>query len=158
MLIVFLSYLSEKTLICSFDFPEESNSVNSLANSSAYVEVNETWLCKGFSITPSGIIYPCSRFYSADKYKLYDSNADIYFEDNINFIKVNNVTENEKCINCKINKFCNQGCYYSQLENESIIGGYCSVLKLIFKFTAGLYKEMKNECDVYITERKGVKF
>lgn len=47
----FLSYLSEKTLICSFDFPEESNSVNSLANSSAYVEVNETWLCKGFSIT-----------------------------------------------------------------------------------------------------------
>jgi radical SAM domain protein len=112
----------------------------------------------GFSITPSGIIYPCSRFYSVDKYKLYDSNVDTYFWDNIAFIKDNNVTENNKCMNCKINKFCNQGCYYSQLENESIIDGYCSVLKLIFKFTAGLYKEMKNECDVYITERKGVKF
>lgn len=112
----------------------------------------------GFSITPSGIIYPCSRFYSVDKYKLYDSNTNTYFEDNINFIKANNVTENNKCVNCKINRFCNQGCYYSQLENESIIDGYCSVLKLIFKFTAGLYKEMKNECDVYITERKGVKF
>ena len=112
----------------------------------------------GFSITPSGIIYPCSRFYSADKYKLYDSNMDTYFEDNIAFIKANNVTENNKCVNCKINRFCNQGCYYSQLENESIIDGYCSVLKLIFKFTAKLYKEMKNEFDINITERNGVKF
>ena len=110
----------------------------------------------GFSLTPSGIIYPCSRFYSANKYKLYDSNTDRYFEDNITLIRDNNITENELCSSCSIKDFCNQGCYYSQLENGGIIKGYCFVLKLIFQMTSQLYFEMKEKFGVDITQRGGV--
>jgi len=107
----------------------------------------------GFSITPSGIIYPCSRFYSSDKYKLFDINTNEFYINTINFIKNNNKTENEKCNSCSISKYCNQGCYFIQLEKEKIIDGFCKVMKLSFKMVTELYSEMKREFDIDIMDR-----
>lgn len=104
----------------------------------------------GFSITPEGIIYPCSRFYTNHKYPLYDSNLKYYYEDNIAFIEKNNSTYNVKCKSCSINKFCNQGCYYSQLNNGDIIDGYCELLRMIFNKCTNFYLMMKNKYNINI--------
>ena len=108
----------------------------------------------GFSITPSGIIYPCSRFYSSDKYKLYDSNIDKFYYDTIKYIREHNNTENEKCCNCSIKKYCNQGCYFSQLEKGDVIEEFCQVMRMSFKMVSNLYKDMKNRFNVDIVEER----
>ena len=105
----------------------------------------------GFSITPTGVIYPCSRFYSANEYPLYDSNRNEFFYDNIDFIKKNNITKNEKCNECAINKYCNQGCYYSQIKNGGIIDEYCEVQKIAFHKVTELYKKFRKFYNIDIT-------
>lgn len=108
----------------------------------------------GFSITPEGIIYPCSRFYTNHQYPLYDSNNDTYFEDNISYIKSINNTYNDKCNKCILNNFCNQGCLYSQIQNNGVIDGYCEVLKICFHMVTKLYQYMKNKYNINILNKE----
>lgn len=99
----------------------------------------------GFSLTPSGIIYPCSRFYSDDLFPLYDSNENIWYDTNIKAVSLQNTTDNQKCQECPIGKYCNQGCYLSQLKNGGLIDGYCEVQRITFHMVTELYKTMKNK-------------
>jgi len=107
----------------------------------------------GFSLTPEGIIYPCSRFYTNHEYPLFDSNKNLFFEDNIQFIKSMNTTVDDKCNKCVLNQFCNHGCLYSQIKNDGIVDGYCEVLKMCFHMVTDLYKYMKNKYNINILER-----
>lgn len=109
----------------------------------------------GFSLTPSGIIYPCSRFYTNDYYRLCDSNENKYYHDNIKFVAEHNITINDKCNQCKINKFCNQGCLYVQYKNGDIVDGYCLLLKEIYNMVSSLYLFMNKEYNIDITKKDG---
>ena len=105
----------------------------------------------GFALTPDGIIYPCSRFYSNDKYKLYDSNVDVFYHKNINFLKsVINPKNYDECKSCNIYKHCNGGCHFSQLENGDFkrmkpIDSYCKILKFVYSEVVRYYDLVKNE-------------
>jgi radical SAM protein with 4Fe4S-binding SPASM domain len=107
----------------------------------------------GFSLTPEGIIYPCSRFYTNDYYRLCDSNEEKFYYDNIKFVASNNNTINDKCNQCKINKFCNQGCLYAQYKNGGIIDGYCLLLNELYNMVSGLYLFMNKEYNIDITKK-----
>ena len=109
----------------------------------------------GFSLTPTGIIYPCSRFFSANKYPLYDSNDNKWYEDNIDFVKRVNTTHLQECEQCAIGKYCNQGCLFSQIQNGGIIKGYCQVQKMAFHVATELYQDMKDKYNINIMTMKG---
>lgn len=107
----------------------------------------------GFSLTPNGIIYPCSRFYTNDYYRLYDSNSDYYYQDNITFVRNHNITWGAKCNQCKLNSFCNQGCLYVQYKNGDIVDGYCDLLKELYNMVSGLYLFMSKTYNIDISKK-----
>jgi uncharacterized protein len=74
----------------------------------------------GAGYTPDGKYYPCARFATSNKYLLYDTNTNEFYNDNFNFLfreEIFNPQKYKKCQNCKLNLYCNAGCLYSQLEN-----------------------------------------
>lgn len=76
--------------------------------------------CNGAGFMPDGKVYPCARFGSNQKYVLFDSISKLAFKENILKINSDNICNPksyEKCQNCVINKYCNAGCTWSQLEN-----------------------------------------
>lgn len=110
----------------------------------------------GFSLTPDGIIYPCSRFYTNDKLWLCNSMTGEINYDNISFIKKYNNTDNQQCMTCTLNNVCNEGCLYSQLESgnfmhSNIVHSYCELLKIIYHEVTRLYLTMLNDygIDIY---------
>ena len=126
-----------------------ANILNKKRNYICFAGVN------GYNLTPNGIIYPCARFYTNHKYPLFDSNSYKFYDENIDIIKHWNRTKNDKCINCVLKQFCNQGCLYSQINNNGIIDMYCDVLKSCYHMVTILYKTMKNEYNVNILKKVG---
>ena len=107
----------------------------------------------GVVITPVGIIYPCTRFYSNNKFPLYDCINDICYEDNIEFLQSTSDPRNyEKCKKCKIYKYCNAGCSYSALEKNNFksqepIDSVCEMLRVSYKYTYKYYRMVSDKVD-----------
>ena len=105
----------------------------------------------GVVITPVGVIYPCTRFYSNDKFPLYDCINDICYEDNINFLQsVSDPRKHKKCQNCKLYQYCNVGCSYSTLEKNDFksqepIDSVCEMFKISYKYTYKFYKAISDK-------------
>lgn len=106
----------------------------------------------GCVITPIGIIYPCTRFYSNDKMPLYDCLNDIIYYDNIRFFQSENSSPVyfEKCKTCELYKMCNAGCNYSQMEYGHFkemkpVDSVCKMLKISYKYAYKYYKSVDAE-------------
>ena len=115
----------------------------------------------GVVITPTGVIYPCTRFYSNDKFPLYDCNNDIIYYDNIKFLQETSDTRNyQKCKSCPLYKYCNAGCSYSALEKNDFksqepIDSVCEMLRISYKYAYHFYKKLSKEINFfdYISRR-----
>lgn len=107
----------------------------------------------GCVFTPTGVIYPCTRFYSNDKLPLYDTNTDTLYLDNIKFLQNgSDPCKFEKCKSCKIRTYCNAGCNYSQLENNNFeknepIDCVCELQKYTYKQAYRYYNSTKDHTD-----------
>ena len=67
-----------------------------------------------------GSIWPCERFRSANKLKLYDNNSKVYnFEVLKKLKEVSNTHEIPKCKECELYEYCNTGCTFSEIRNTS---------------------------------------
>lgn len=145
------NYLIEKTL--------ETNVIHSIGMFDLYIADTlagtkygkRSFCCfsgtNGCVITPIGVIYPCTRFYSNDKMPLYDCVNDVLYEDNIKFFQSVNADPShfEKCKTCKLYKVCNGGCNYSQLQNGSFkdmkpVDSVCEIIKISYKYAYTYYK------------------
>ena len=107
----------------------------------------------GVVITPVGTIYPCTRFYSNNKFPLYDCINDISFDDNIKFLQnVSDPRNHEKCKKCSIYKYCNAGCSYSTLEKNNFkshepIDSVCEMLRISYKYAYKYYKSISSNAN-----------
>lgn len=104
----------------------------------------------GVGIMPNGKIYPCARFGTNEKFEIADIVTGKINYDVLKFFKdIHNPQNFNKCKECKLYKICNAGCSYSQLENggwkEMVpIDSVCELLKISYKESFRLYKELKN--------------
>ena len=85
----------------------------------------------GCAIMPNGDIYPCGRFGSNKIFKYGNILEDLNKEEiqKINKKVYINPVEMKECLDCKLYKYCNAGCTYSQIMNN--------------------YKPLKSICDLY---------
>lgn len=94
--------------------------------------------CGGMGFMPNGKAYPCARFGSADLFPLYNVNNDEWLNENIDFFKSNEISNPQyypKCRQCELYKYCNAGCTFSQLLDNSYvepIDEVCEILKLCY--------------------------
>ena len=108
----------------------------------------------GFAFTPSRVIYPCSRFYSNDKFRLVDVNKDVVYEDTIAELKTKlNLCSATECDSCSVKPYCFTGCAYTQLLNGNCermvpVAGYCALLDIVQSETMRFYRELR-DLDVF---------
>ena len=112
----------------------------------------------GCAITPIGVIYPCTRFYSNDKFPLYDCVNDVIYYDNINFFQRSSSSPIyfDKCKKCSLYKVCNAGCNYSQLECGNFeefkpVDSVCEMFKKTYKYAYKYYRSVNTKVD-YLKE------
>ena len=117
----------------------------------------------GFALTPDRVIYPCSRFYANDEFRLADANLDVIYKDVVEELrrKLSTKTAHE-CGSCKLKKYCNTGCAYSQLINGDRqrlkpISGYCKLLEITYAESMRLYRELRETPQLknFINEKAG---
>ena len=95
----------------------------------------------GCAVMPNGDIYPCGRFGSNKLFK-YGNVLEELNKEEIQKINKNvyiNPVEIKECKSCKLYKYCNAGCTYSQIKNnykplESICELYHIVYDKAFKW------------------------
>lgn len=105
----------------------------------------------GCSYTPDAKFFPCARFASGYEYELYDSRTKVKNLDNINKLKQPKFTdprEFEECKDCRLYKYCNAGCTYSQMKNgngerAAPISSVCEILKLCYREALRVFEELK---------------
>lgn len=107
----------------------------------------------GLAVFPNGDIYPCGRFGSAKRYKLYELNKDklIKFE---NVILSNPQSYDpcviEDCKECDIYQWCNAGCSFQQIKEENgeliakPIKSICDLYKVIYGEFIYMWNELKD--------------
>ena len=102
---------------------------------------------RGIGVMPSGIAYPCARFGTNGEYPLYDFNNNYLYEENFKiFIAQENTNPQtfRKCKQCYLYSYCNAGCTYSQMKNNSDP----------VDFVCRLYKILYDEC-LYVFDQIG---
>lgn len=107
----------------------------------------------GAVYTTSGDFYPCERFRSVNKLKLYDGKSKLLNHDNLNFLSRPEVTDPrcfDDCKNCEIYEYCNVGCTFSQLregkwKKSKPVNSICELFKITYNEALRVY----NECNKY---------
>lgn len=109
----------------------------------------------GCAVTPAGVIYPCSRFYSNAKMPLVDCNTGHFYDENIAvFYNTSDTRTWEKCKKCSLYRFCNAGCNYSQMRQNDFkyltpVDSVCRMMKISYKHAYVYYQECKrNHIDI----------
>ena len=98
----------------------------------------------GIMYAYDGSIWPCERFRSVNKLKLYDSNTKVYDFQNLKKLKEISKTHNiPKCQSCELFEYCNTGCTFSELrESKNLnlktndrepVDSVCELFKITYK-------------------------
>ncbi len=134
----------------------------------------------GFLYSTDGKIWPCERFRSANKFKLYDSKP---IQENIDYLKdpeLSNPSTYEDCLKCELYKYCNAGCTFSQIQYAEVesrkqnlknkiegnqenscsscskakpVKSVCELLRISYKEAFRVYNEGSQEYRDYIARR-----
>jgi len=122
------------------------------------------WGCfagvSGMGFMPNGVAYPCARFGSERVDPLYDANIDKFY---FNTIKkylnadLTNPQTFEECKNCELYEYCNAGCTYCQIEYGGPVDSVCELLKILYKQTIRINRELKNNWIYHKMLKKAIK-
>ena len=99
---------------------------------------------------PNGIMYPCARFGTENRLPIYDSNTNVWHENNYNFLldtKLTNPKTFDKCKECKLYEVCNSGCTYNQIKNGikgEPIDSICKLYFILYNEAIRIYDKLKN--------------
>jgi uncharacterized protein len=114
--------------------------------------------CNGAGFMPSGMVYPCARFGSNDKYPIANS-LDGDFLPHSKILRnplITNPTTYSECKECSIYKYCNAGCTYQQLQevdgnltHSKPIDSICRLLHICYKQSIRIVNELKDN-DLFI--------
>jgi uncharacterized protein len=99
----------------------------------------------GAIIMPNGDVYPCMRFGSNNK-KPIIVNDEIQY-DNYEFFKQDklNPVKNDKCLKCKLYRFCNMGCKYEQIENNmEPVECVCKLYFILYDEAIRIHNKLKD--------------
>lgn len=101
----------------------------------------------GCAIMPNGDIYPCGRF-GSNHFLKYCNIFDDLDKENIQKINtsvyMNPITIKE-CSDCKIYKYCNAGCTYSQINNGyKPLSNVCKLYHIIYNKAIMWYNKLKD--------------
>ena len=108
---------------------------------------------KGAGFMPNGMIYPCARFGSNQKFPLGNSITSEFYESNMYIMKspeVANPRTYEECKVCKLYKICNAGCTYEQLVQRGGIykavpvRSVCEILKILYRESVRIADVLKD--------------
>lgn len=115
---------------------------------------------RGLGFMPDGKVYPCARFGNNKEYEIWDSmkrsRNDYNYRTFLNSYIIDPSWMIE-CDKCRIKKFCNAGCTYSQLEMGkkihkeelcSPVPNVCKLLLSLYDETGRLVKEV-GESDLF---------
>ena len=83
-----------------------------------------------------GSIWPCERFRSSNRLKLYDSNTGEYDYDVLEELKgLSNTHKIPKCQNCELYEYCNTGCTFNELRKgyRNPLHTVCELFKITYK-------------------------
>ena len=83
-----------------------------------------------------GSIWPCERFRSSNKLKLYDSNTNEYDYGVLEKLKdISNTHKIPKCQSCELYEYCNTGCTFNELRNgyRNPLHTVCELFKITYK-------------------------
>lgn len=108
-----------------------------------------------------GSIWPCERFRSANKLRLYDSKTKEYSWNTIKKLKaLSNTSTMEKCQNCEIRDYCNVGCTFSELreahnlkvnsEKREPVESVCELFKITYENALRVFENAGKEYQSFI--------
>lgn len=114
----------------------------------------------GCLYAPNGSFWPCERFHSANKFKLFDKDLGI-IKENVEFLSKpenNDPRVFEDCKNCEIYDFCNVGCTFSELREgrwnkRKPVNSVCDLFKLTYKQALRVYANSNKEYKNYLFKR-----
>lgn len=107
----------------------------------------------GLAVFPDGDVYPCGRFGSAKRYKLYElKDNELVKHENVILSnpKSYNPTLMEDCKECDIYQWCNVGCSFQQIreENGNLVArpvkSVCELYKTIYSEFVYMWNELKD--------------
>lgn len=108
--------------------------------------------CGGVGYLPDGVFYPCARYGTDKEYPLYDTNTNMFFKENFEFLnqsKFCNPIVYDECKDCDIRLACTGGCNYSLAKNGNFerakpIDQVCELYKAIYYETLRIHNELKD--------------
>lgn len=117
----------------------------------------------GAAYAPDGSFWPCERFRSAGKLKIYDSKTGI-IKENIDWVSEKRNTDPrtfDSCKNCEIYDFCNVGCTFSEYNEgdwskREPITTLCEILKLTYNEAMRVFKHSNQKYKDYIAKRLSI--
>lgn len=113
----------------------------------------------GLEYAVDGNFWPCERFRSAGKFQLSDGYNLI--KENLDFLKDPKISDPktfDECKTCEIYEFCNMGCTFSEMKEQSMQGrspvkSVCELLKHSYKWAMWVFQNSNDEYKKYLFRR-----
>lgn len=108
----------------------------------------------------NGEFWPCERFRSANKYKLWSQETGL-IQENVDFLKNPKNSDPrvfEECKKCEIFEYCNAGCNFSELregkwEERKPVETVCHLLKYCYREAMRVFANSNDEYKKYLFRR-----